>query len=254
MDTPAHIKALVDEVHALGDLVTDEVLSDTVTTCPDWSVFDLVSHVGGLHRWSTRMVEGPITTQRWRTDFDLAYPELADGAAAAAAWLMDGLDPMTTAFTAASPTLPVWVWGSDPCARWWPRRMLFETIAHRCDLEITFGRRPVVDPERAVDGVDEFLTNLPFTARWNDQIRTLTGDRSSLVFRSEDVGRAWRIRIGSNGWWWDRPDGDDAGAASVTVDATVTDVFLLLQGRPAPSASIDGEHAVLDRWLAATAF
>lgn len=254
MDTPAHVNALVDEVHALVDLVTDDVLHQTVTTCPDWSVFDLVTHVGGLHRWSTRMVDESVTVQRWRTDFDTSSPDIADGAAVAAAWLRDGLDPMTTAFTAASPTRPVWVWGVDPTARWWPRRMLFETIAHRCDLDITFGRTPVIDPERAVDGVDEYLTNLPFTARWNDQIRSIGGERASLLLISGEVDRAWRIRIGSNGWWWDRPAIDDAGASSVTIRANATDVFLLLQGRPASSASIDGDSAVLDRWLAATAF
>ena len=254
MDTPAHINALIDEVHALVGLVTDDVLHKTVTTCPEWTVVDLVAHVGGLHRWSTLMVDRSVTTQRWRTDFDITHPDVADDSSAVSSWLVDGLGPMTAAFSAAAPTRPVWVWGADPTVRWWPRRMLFETLTHRCDLDLTFGRTPAVDPERAADGVDEFLVNLPFTARWNDQIRTLTGDRSSLLFLAGDADRAWRIRIGSNGWWWDRPALDDPGTASVTVGGGVAEIFLLLQGRPAPAVSIDGDRAVLDRWLAATAF
>ncbi|SCK59943.1 TIGR03083 family protein [Streptomyces sp. SceaMP-e96] len=66
------------------------------------------------------------------------------------------------AFAATDPDAPMWAWGVDQHARFWMRRMLFETLVHRTDAERAVGRRPVIDPALATDGVDEFLANLPF--------------------------------------------------------------------------------------------
>ena len=48
--------------------------------CPQWTVRDLISHQGGIHRWATGYVEGPRTEH---ADVDLdevvgAWPDDAD--------------------------------------------------------------------------------------------------------------------------------------------------------------------------------
>ena len=58
-----------------------------MVTCPDWTVRDLVSHVGGLHRWSTELVASGIVAETWRSSLPLDYP---DGAAPLEAWRLLG--------------------------------------------------------------------------------------------------------------------------------------------------------------------
>jgi hypothetical protein len=57
------------------------------------------------------------------------------------------------------------------------------------------------------------------------------------------------VRLDADGWWWDRgSDGD------VVAEARTVDLLLLMVGRPVPDLVIRGDRALLDRWLAATAF
>ncbi|MFF6807809.1 maleylpyruvate isomerase N-terminal domain-containing protein [Streptomyces sp. NPDC012616] len=69
-------------------------------------------------------------------------------------WLTHSATVAAEAFAATDPDLPTWAWGGDQHARFWARRMLFETLLHRVDAELALGRRPTVDRPLAVDGVD----------------------------------------------------------------------------------------------------
>ncbi|MFJ6752135.1 maleylpyruvate isomerase N-terminal domain-containing protein [Streptomyces sp. NPDC091266] len=48
-------------------------------------------------------------------------------------------------FRAVDPDAPMWAWGADQHARFWVRRMLFETLVHRTGAETAVGIRPTVD-------------------------------------------------------------------------------------------------------------
>lgn len=48
--------------------------------------------------------------------------------------------------------------------------------------------------------------------------------------------------------------GPRSGEEAVTAEASAVDLLLLMVGRPAPSLVVRGDRALLDRWLAATAF
>jgi hypothetical protein len=57
------------------------------------------------------------------------------------------------------------------------------------------------------------------------------------------------VRLEADGWWWDRgSDGD------VVAEAGAVDLLLLMVGRPVADLVIRRDRALLDRWLAATAF
>ena len=58
------------------------------------------------------------------------------------------------------------------------------------------------------------------------------------------------MRLEPNGWWWDRASDD----ADVVAEAAAVDLLLLMVGRPIPDLAVRGDRALLDRWLAATAF
>ena len=55
--TADELVAVVDtEAGHLADEAERVLLSDPVPTCPDWTVADLIGHLGGTHRWATAIV------------------------------------------------------------------------------------------------------------------------------------------------------------------------------------------------------
>jgi uncharacterized protein (TIGR03083 family) len=250
LTTADHIELLGAEADRFASSLTGADLGATVVTCPDWTVRDLVSHVGGLHRWSRELVASGILAETWRSSLPLDYPDGAAPLEAWREWLTTGAADACRTFAAAEPAAPVWAWGADQHARFWPRRMLFETAIHRIDLDLTLGRAPDLPVGVAVEGIDEQLENLPFVARWNGEVGRLRGAGETLGFTATDAPASWRVRLEPDGWWWDR--GSDGG--DVVAEAVAVDLLLLMVGRPVPDLAVRGDRALLDRWLAATAF
>jgi uncharacterized protein (TIGR03083 family) len=260
LTTADHIELLGAEADRFAASLSDADLDATVVTCPDWAVRDLVSHVGGLHRWSTELVANGIVAETWRSSLLLDYPDEEASLDAWREWLVAGAARACRTFAAAEPAAPVWAWGADQHARFWPRRMLFETGIHRLDLDLTLGRAADLPAPVAVEGIDEQLENLPFVARWNGEVGRLRGRGETLGFAARDAAASWRVRLEPGGWWWDRgpsprtaaDDADDA--MDVVAEAAAVDLLMLMVGRPVPDLAVRGDRALLDRWLAATAF
>ena len=55
MDPPAYLTALAAEGAALAD-AADGRLDRPVPTCPEWTVANLVAHLGGVYAWVGRVV------------------------------------------------------------------------------------------------------------------------------------------------------------------------------------------------------
>jgi len=248
--TADYIELLGAEADRFASSLAGADLGATVVTCPDWTVRDLVSHVGGLHRWSTELVASGIVAETWRSSLPLDYPDDAAPLESWREWLVAGAAEACRAFAAAEPATPVWAWGADQHARFWPRRMLFETAIHRLDLDLTVGRPADLPVPVAVEGIDEQLENLPFVARWNGEVAKLRGRGETLGFAARDAAASWQVRLERDGWWWDRTPND----GDVVAEASAVDLLLLMVGRPTPDVVVRGDRALLDRWLAATAF
>jgi uncharacterized protein (TIGR03083 family) len=251
MDTAEHIDRLRHEAErfagALGEVAAAGELGTMVLTCPDWTIRELAEHTAGLYRWSTRLVADSIVVETWRSQMPIAYPARDDEVAP---WFTDGIAPMIDAFSTAPLDRRVWVWGADPHARFWPRRMLHETVVHLADLLATVGHEPDIDVAVAVDGLDEFLTNLPCTARWGAPVDRLRGAGETMVLQPSDARDRWRVRFDPTGFWWDR----GSEPADATVTGTAADLYLFLQGRQRPSITIAGRPEIVERWTAALDF
>jgi uncharacterized protein (TIGR03083 family) len=246
--TEEHVHRLEIEANRFADTLGECDLDTTVVTCPEWTVRDLAQHVGGIHRWAATLVAERIVAETWRHEMPIQYPEPDAGRERWVEWLREGIEVATSAFAASDPDAPVWAWGHDQHARFWPRRMLFESCVHRMDLDLTLGKPPALDTDLAVEGVDELFDNLRYVSRWNKSIAGLTG-RHALGFVATDADAGWRVRLTSTGPWWDRGRGD----TDVSVRGTTLSLLLALLGRPAELA-VDGERTLLDDWLAAMSF
>jgi uncharacterized protein (TIGR03083 family) len=241
--------ALTGETVRLAELVADPAAqSEPVPTCPGWVVADVVEHVGSLYYWSSAHVATGARARLSPRSLDLHRPE--DGATPE--WLREAIDPMMGIFRTCDPDASVWGWGADRHARFWPRRMLFETVVHRADASFAVGADPDVDAIVAADGFDELLSNLPHAAYFAPGIAELRGDGERLAFRAADLDIAWSIRLLAAGYAWDWSDGE----ADVTVSGRAADLLLLLYRRRAADDAgrfeRAGDLALLDRFLTST--
>lgn len=170
--------------------------TDPVPTCPGWTVRDLVSHLGGVHRWATSIVAHGRT----------AGPEDVGAFFAAPAddeellpWFVHGADALVHTLRAAPDDLRAFVFLKDapPARLFWTRRQAHETTIHRIDAQAArLGRMPStaeagIAAALAVDGLDELLTG--FLPRRSSRLRTDEPFRS--VVAATDVPVAWTVSV-----------------------------------------------------------
>ncbi len=156
-------------------------------------------------------------------------------------YFRDGARALVRALAATDPGSSVWTFAaSDRTAAFWYRRRAQETSVHRFDAQSAAGTPEPLDPELAVDGIDEYLT--VFLPRMADGVAT---DGATLHFHCTDV----------EGEWFIARDGDDLrvtrehAKGDVAARGSASDLALLLWGRvPADALDVFGDAAVLDRF------
>lgn len=245
MEPNRHLELLEREGNRAVALGRTAELDRRVPNCPDWTVVALLRHVGGLLTWSAELVRSR------RLEF--ALPDALgdappDAPEAVVDWLGVVLREALEVFSSVSPAEPVWGWGGDHRAGFWPRRMLFEVVVHLADLEGALGVDAVVDPELAIEGIDEHLSNLPWTGAWDPGVRALVGQFDTIGLRATD-GPTWRMVLMPGGMFWDRSN--DPTAANV--EGPVSDLYLHTQGRDT-GARITGDIELHDRTLGTLSF
>lgn len=242
MDTSTR---LIAENAALGELVRDAEPSTPVPTCPEWTLEQLMRHVGRGDRWCAQIVaerSGEFIDPR--TVPDGKPPADPDGRIA---WLHDGPRRLIAAVADVGAQTPVWTFLGHRPAAWWIRRRLHETAVHRADAALALGAAFEIDPDIAVDGITEYLERVVIRAD-----RPLE-DGQSLHLHATDAGGEWTIR--------GRPDGiafdHEHAKAGTALRGPARDLLLAIVRR-ADAAELGvemfGDLAVWDTWLARTPF
>jgi uncharacterized protein (TIGR03083 family) len=241
----------------LAEILAEHDQSLPIPTCPEWTLRQLVTHVGRAHRWAAEIT-------RTRSDAFIPFREVPDGKlpddrAEQRAWLRSGAARIVDAVREAGSDL-VWSFTGPVPAGFWIRRMAHETLVHRADAQLAAGAEPepVIDAEVAADAMDEWLTLLTGGILGNADERTnaLTAGAALHIHATDDGlgGRAeWTIRHNAGGLTV-KP-GHDRGDAALTGPAA--SVLLVLMRRrpvPDPAVTVYGDSAVVDGWLASTAF
>lgn len=227
----------------MAEAATESSLDAVVPTCPDWTLRDLVHHVGGVHRWATYIVgdemsefpDDPLATLvgGWPSD-----DELTD-------WLLDGVDHLYEALDAAAPDMQcvTFLEAASPVDMWM-RRMCHETSIHRVDAELAAGDVVTpIPPVEAADGVDELVSC--WITRRGGRLRSSSAVKR-MSLRTTDADEAWLLRIGPDGVTTRR----SAGPADCAIAGTAHDLFVTLWHRGDPSIlDVKGEAKVLDLFL-----
>jgi uncharacterized protein (TIGR03083 family) len=241
--------ALVEQNRMFGEFAAAADPGLRVPTCPDWTLRQLLAHVGRGDRWAATIV-------RDRADGYVDIRSVADGkppqeAGAAIEWLVESARLLLDAVAATGPDTPVWSFVGPRPASWWVRRRLHEVVVHRADAAFAVGRPYEVEPELAADGVSEWLSLVAARpAEILDPDATL-----HLHATDEGLGSAgeWMIRGTATGIEWEHGHGKGAAA----VRGSAADLLLAVLRRiPADGARLQvlGDASLWRTWLARTPF
>jgi uncharacterized protein (TIGR03083 family) len=156
VEVRAHITALDREGRRLADAASATAWDATVPSCPGWTVRDLVTHVGGVHRWAAAIVGGALSQSDPETHAAVGSgppdAQLLD-------WFRSGHARLVQTLQSADPAVPFWSFlpAATPLASW-ARRQAHETAIHRADVELAAsGNVTHFDDAFALDGLDELL-------------------------------------------------------------------------------------------------
>jgi uncharacterized protein (TIGR03083 family) len=225
-----------------------------VPTCPEWTLPDLVQHLGEVHRfWAAAVNAGPAATPPPQST--------AEGAGAAPrereallAWSAASTRQLLDALRGAGPDRGCWTWWgasqSPQDSGAVARHQLQEVTVHTYDAQVTAGAPQPLPDQAALDGVDEFLsTCVAGTDPWPHE--------TAVVDYHATEGCSWRLWLSADGARVNRlavPGTVPATAADQSLDAagasargTASDLVLVLYDRiPIDSLQLDGDRRLLD--------
>ena len=210
---------------------------DAAVPATDWTVRDLVTHVGGIHRWAADIVRTASASAATEAGRAVGSGPSDDQLLE---WYRDGHAELVQTLRTAPAGLDCLAFLPAPTPlAFWARRQAHETAVHRADAEAAAGLTQTFDVEFAQDGIAEML--LGFAARRSNAI-----DRSAtLLLRPSDSGEPWLITLGGERIIAERDAViDDADA---TVAGTSGDIYLWLWNRPS-AAVVTGDGSVASLW------
>ncbi|MFJ5262340.1 maleylpyruvate isomerase family mycothiol-dependent enzyme [Streptomyces sp. NPDC088387] len=246
---------ILSQTELLRALLRDGDPRAPVPTCPEWNLGRLVRHVGGTHRWAEEVVRTRATEPVPDDLVNNVFGYGDEDPAALDEWLGAGARLLTTALMDAGPDARVWTPPEpDQPVVFWARRMLHETSLHRADAAWTVGVPYEVDTAVARDALDEWMAFGTVPEAYDEEdAEPLLGPGRTLRFRAVDSPtEVWGVDLTGAAPTWSH---SGRGDAAVTVTGTLTDLMLLVYGRPvAPRIEVDGDGALLDLWLRRTRF
>ncbi|MFD4757818.1 maleylpyruvate isomerase family mycothiol-dependent enzyme [Streptomyces sp. NPDC058439] len=245
---------IIGRTDALRAAIKGADLGATVPTCPDWTLRDLVVHVGGAHRWVGEIVRTRATEEVPDDQVPEFTPE-GDDPAVLDAWLAEGAAKTVESLRAAGPDQKVWSWGWERSTGFWARRMAHETIVHQADAALTVKTGYEVAPGLAADTIEEWLEIVAFAqAAGDEKAAGLRGGGRSIHLHATDVPEAgWLIEFGEDGFTWRRAH----EKATVALRGPLTDVMLVFNRRLAADSDrveVLGDAELLDFWLERAVF
>jgi uncharacterized protein (TIGR03083 family) len=212
-----------------------------VPTCPEWTLADLVHHMGqGRRYWAGIVTAGPAETRPAKPEVEVPREREA-----IVAWLGEGTEQLLAALREVGPDRGCWTWWgtsqSPQNSGAVARHQLQEIALHTYDAQITVGAAQPLPDEVALDGVDEFLsTCCATTYAWPHE--------PAVVDYHATEGWSWRLWLSEDGARVAQPD---EAAADASATGTASELVLFLYGRvPMDSLKLEGDRNVFDQLIA----
>ncbi|MET0416486.1 MAG: maleylpyruvate isomerase family mycothiol-dependent enzyme [Actinoplanes sp.] len=207
-----------------------------VPGCPDWTLRDLVRHLGRVQRfWAAT-----VAAAQPGDPPDVSGEPGMEPADDLIAWSAESTVLLLAALRAAGPDTPCWTWWPESAgpktAGAVARHQVQEAAVHAFDAQQTIGTAEPLPGAVAVDGVAEFLeVGLGALGEWPHRPARIT-------FTATD-GPSWTVDLSPSG---SRCEPAASGSPVATVHAPASDLVLALYGRvPFDDLRVDGDRGVL---------
>jgi uncharacterized protein (TIGR03083 family) len=185
-DSQQRWDALRREGSAFREAVGAAELGSPVPSCPDWTLEQLVAHLGGEHRTAIAAIGG-----RGAAPDHVDVPPLTGGELLE--WWDEGYADLLDLLGSADADAPAWnPYVAARTAGFWFRRQAVETALHRWDAQLAAtGLTEPLHRTIAADGVDEVLTVFLPSGRG-----TGPHDRFGLLrLFPDDIEASWTVRV-----------------------------------------------------------
>ncbi|MFI5613745.1 maleylpyruvate isomerase family mycothiol-dependent enzyme [Amycolatopsis sp. NPDC051903] len=250
-------RAIVDHTRRLAESAAAAGPGAVVPTTPEWTVSDLVGHVGQTQNWVAEIIERRITDP---TQLPTEVAALPADPREWQAWLAESARRVTSACSDDALDAPVFNAAGDERSgtRFWLSSVLNETVVHGFDAATAANRPADVDADLAAALISNhftMLTSPTWEVRRPESAHAIRGTGQTLQWLATDTAdgtRAWFIER--------RPDGATWQPGTQPADVTVTGParsLLLTLTRRLPltdhAVRIDGDAALARHWLDNTA-
>ena len=236
------LSLLAADAEAFAAAIETGPAAAEIAGCPGWTVSELGTHLGFIHRWARAAILSGAMPQ-----LDPASDPSPDDLVGIAGWVRDGAARLLTTLHELDPQQPTWhPFAIEPkVAGLWRRRQAQEASVHRWDAQRAIGLAPTIEAEYATDGVDEYWTVILPRVISRQKLAVPT---SVFAVETTDTEQRWVVD-GGGGTVSLGPEG---AAASARLRGDAESVLLMLWGRPVPDGVVEvsGDRAVADAWLA----
>jgi uncharacterized protein (TIGR03083 family) len=230
---------LIDELEQQGELLACAAAradpAAAVPSCPGWTVAAAVTHTAKVHRRVTAILR--------RADPDAAIQDFRPDQAELDSVFRTGLAELVEVLRRAPDSLDVYtLWPAPSPRHFWARRQAHETAIHRVDVELAAGYGVAdVEPELAVDGLDELVLDMA------DRFSGAGLDRSwTIVLTPLDANVSWTVRLSSSGAVTHR---DPADRPDLSVFGLASDLYRWAWNRAGDDeVALRGDLGVADLW------
>ncbi|HEX4216588.1 MAG TPA: maleylpyruvate isomerase family mycothiol-dependent enzyme [Candidatus Dormibacteraeota bacterium] len=242
---PELLDLIEDRSAAFREAASRAAPETRVPGCPDWSLRDLIAHLGEVQRfWGAVVAAGPASVPPSEERLDTEAPKTG-----VIEWSAASTGQLLGALRAGGEGRGCWTWwaGTEAPANAGAvaRHQVQEVAVHARDAEEAAGRPRPLPEAIAMDGVDEFLTVLlEASGAWPHP-------PAKVLLRAGDEA-AWLVELGERGSVARPTDGGVAGspAADVTLTGSASDLVLVLYGRlPLETVSVGGDEELARRLL-----
>jgi uncharacterized protein (TIGR03083 family) len=221
-----------------------------IAACPEWSMADLLWHIGHVHWFWKTVVAVPLTDEKAVHDYpDIERPaddRLADFAAEQA-------EALVSVFRRTDPASPVWTWAPDQqdCA-FVIRHQVQEAAVHRWDAQQAIGAAEPIDRLAALDAIDEFLTVSVGSTAWPAEGAAPLGVPLVLDATDADDDGIWALTDAAPGTITAAAGAPAGEAGAVTVSGPASELLLWLYERVDLAADGPDAADVVARFRALT--
>jgi uncharacterized protein (TIGR03083 family) len=250
-------RVIVEHTRHLAESAAAAGPDAAVPTTSEWTVADLVEHMGLTQNWVAEIIERRITDP---AQLPTQMAVLPADPREWQAWLSESAQRAASACSDDALDAPVFNAAGDERSgtRFWMAGLVYEAVVHGFDAASAAGDRPAdLDADIAaalISSLLAMLTSPTWEMRRSESAHAIRGTGQTLQWLATDT-------VDDAGAWFveRRPDGARWQPGTQQADVTVTGPALSLlltltrrlplTGREAASISVDGDIDLVQHWL-----